>query len=63
MANFMTSPTTAKTQVSGSDIVIGTDNMMASSLIFALKRRAARLRPRPRPGCRPEPMPRIRWYS
>jgi hypothetical protein len=27
MANFMTSPTTAKTQVSGSDIVIGTDSL------------------------------------
>ena len=37
------------------------EDRMPSSLSFILKRRAARLRPRP--GYRPEPMPRIRWYS
>jgi hypothetical protein len=34
---------------------------MLSSLVSTLKRRAPRLRP-PR-DYRPEPMPRIRWYS
>jgi hypothetical protein len=36
---------------------------MFSPLISTLKRRAPRLRPRPPRGYRPEPMPRIRWYS
>jgi hypothetical protein len=38
---------------------------MFSPLISTLKRRATRLRPRPPLGDRrrPEPMPRIRWYS
>jgi len=36
---------------------------MFSPLISSLKRRAPRRRPRPPLGCRPEPMPRIRWYS
>lgn len=36
---------------------------MQSSLIVTLKRRPRRLRPRPPLGYRPEPMPRIRWYS
>ena len=30
MANFMTSPTTAKTQVSSSDIVVGTDKQQVA---------------------------------
>jgi len=37
--------------------------MMLRPLIFTLKRRARRPRPRPSLGRRPEPMPRIRWYS
>jgi hypothetical protein len=41
MANFMTFPMTAKTQVSGNDIVIGTDRsgavLAADSLIVAMK--------------------------
>ena len=36
---------------------------MLSSLVSTLKRRAPRLRPRPPRDYRPEPMPRIRWYS
>jgi hypothetical protein len=36
---------------------------MLRPLISTLKRRARRLWPRPSPGYRPEPMPRIRWYS
>ena len=32
MASFMTPPTTAKTQLNGSDIVIGTDRAQAQSL-------------------------------
>jgi hypothetical protein len=36
---------------------------MLSSLVSTLKRRAPRLRPRPPLDYRPEPMPRIRWYS
>jgi hypothetical protein len=36
---------------------------MLWSLISALKRRARRLRPRLPLGYRPEPMPRLRWYS
>jgi len=36
---------------------------MLSPLISTLKRRPPRLRRRPPLGYRPEPMPRIRWYS
>ena len=36
---------------------------MFSPLISSLKRRAPRLRRRPPRGYRPEPVPRIRWYS
>jgi hypothetical protein len=36
---------------------------MLPSLISILKRRAPRLRPRPPIRYRPEPMPRIRWYT
>jgi hypothetical protein len=36
---------------------------MFSPFISTLKRRAPRLRPRPHRRYRPEPMPRIRWYS
>lgn len=36
---------------------------MLLSLISTLKRRIRRLRPRRPAGYRPEPPPRIRWYS
>jgi len=36
---------------------------MLPPFISTLKRRAPRLRSRPPRGYRPEPMPRIRWYS
>jgi hypothetical protein len=36
---------------------------MFSPLVATFKRRAPRLRPRPPLARRPEPMPRIRWYS
>ena len=40
---------------------------MFASVITTLKRRTPRraphLRPRPPQGYKPEPMPRIRWYS
>lgn len=39
------------------------EGMMARSLISTLKRHAGRLRFRLPSGYRPEPMPRLRWYS
>jgi hypothetical protein len=36
---------------------------MLASVISALKRRVPRPRPEPPQDYRPEPMPRIRWYS
>jgi hypothetical protein len=36
---------------------------MLPMLAAALKHRAPRLRPRPPHRYRPEPMPRLRWYS
>jgi len=37
MANFMTFPMTAKTQVSGNDIVIGTDTAGGSLVLYRFK--------------------------